>query len=68
MKTEELREKYGKRHAFEWFTRAEDQRYWRMTKNMIKEEHKKTTAIIGINAVVTLAVAITLFIHCIKRD
>lgn len=69
MGTEELRKKYGKRYAFEWFMRAEDQRYWRMTKNMIKEESRKTTAIIGINAVVTVAaIIIAFFARYTKND
>ena len=27
-----LRKRYGERRALEWFMRAEDQRYWNMTK------------------------------------
>lgn len=67
MDTEELRKKYGKRYVFEWFMRAEDQRYWRMAKNMIKEESRKTTAIIGINAVVTVII-ITFLVRYTRKN
>lgn len=69
MSMEDLRKKYGKRYALEWFMRAEDQRYWNMTKKMIKEESRKTTAIIGINAVATVAaMIIALLVKFAKHD
>lgn len=41
---DKLRKKYGDRRAFEWFMRAEDQRYWNMTKRLVKEEKESTMA------------------------
>lgn len=39
-----LRKKYGNRYAAEWFMRAEDKRYWSMTKRLIQEEKEKMMA------------------------
>lgn len=41
---DELRKRYGDRRAFEWFMRAEDQRYWNMTQKLVKEERKQMMA------------------------
>lgn len=35
--------KKNKRYAFEWFMRAEDQRYWRRTKELVEQKTKRAT-------------------------
>lgn len=59
---DDLRKRYGKRYAFEWFMRAEDKRYWKMTQSMIEKESRKATAIIAINAVAIAILAIAIII------
>lgn len=39
-----LRKQYGDRRAFEWFMRAEDERYWNMTERLVKKEKERTMA------------------------
>lgn len=52
---DELRKRYGKRRAFEWFMRAEDKRYWKMTQRLVKESEKKMTALVILSAATILA-------------
>ena len=51
----ELRSRYGKRRAFEWFMRAEDERYWKMTQRLVKESEKKMTALVMLSTVIIVA-------------
>lgn len=51
----ELRNRYGKRRAFEWFMRAEDERYWKMAQRLVKESEKKMTALVALSTAITLA-------------
>lgn len=41
---DELRRRCGDRRAFEWFMRAEDQRYWKLTQRLVKEEKDQMMA------------------------
>lgn len=52
---EELRNRCGKRRAFEWFMRAEDERYWKMTQRLVKESEKKMTALVILSTATILA-------------
>ena len=55
------------RYAFEWFMRSEDQRYWKMTKNLIKHEKKKITAFTAINTVISMLIVISLLLQWKKQ-
>ena len=50
---DELIRKYD-RYAKEWFMRAEDQRYWKQTKELVREKGRKITALIAVSAVIQL--------------
>ena len=56
------------RYAFEWFMRSEDQRYWKMTKNLIKHEKKKITVFTEINTVISMLIVISLLLQWKKSN
>lgn len=58
MNIEQLRKQYGDRKAFEWFTRAEDQRYWDLTKKHIRKTEKKMTALVAAGTVIPIVIAV----------
>lgn len=60
---DELRKRYGKRRAFEWFMRAEDKRYWKMTQRLVRESEKKMTALVALSAVIILAVILIRYLQ-----
>lgn len=60
---DELRNRYGKRRAFEWFMRAEDKRYWKMTQRLVRESEKKMTALVALSAVIILAVILIRYLQ-----
>ena len=49
------------RYAFEWFMRSEDKRYWKLTKDLVKEEKENTiktvAMLIAINMATTVVIA-----------
>lgn len=47
------------RYAYEWFMRSEDKRYWKMTKDLIKEEKKSTIKIIAALTAISTAITAT---------
>lgn len=64
MNAEQLIKRYGDRKPFEWFMRAEDQRYWDLTKKRIKKTEKKMTALVAASTVISIAVAVTSSQRC----
>ena len=55
-----LRKRYGERRALEWFMRAEDQRYWNMTKRRIEGEKEDVMAILKKRMIAITALVIIL--------
>lgn len=62
---DKLRKKYGDRRAFEWFMRAEDQRYWNMTERLVKEEKERTMATLKKGGIAI--VALMLILHLVAE-
>lgn len=59
--TDELIKRYGKRYAFEWFVRAQDDLYFRISKGYINKKCKKITALAVTNAVITLLLLLAIW-------
>lgn len=51
----------NKRYAFEWFMRAEDQRYWKQTKALVERKTKRATRQSMIFTVALCGIAIICF-------
>lgn len=62
-KTMQYIEKYKDRYTFEWFTRAENDRYWKMTKRLVYEETRKTAILAAISTAISVA-ALLISIFC----
>ena len=65
---DKLRKKYGDRRAFEWFMRAEDQRYWNMTKRLVKEEKESTMATLKKSGIAIAILIITLHLMTVLHN
>lgn len=63
MDAETLIQKYGKRYAYEWFMRAEDQRHHKLAKDYTDQKCKKITAIAATNAVMTILLILIIWKH-----
>lgn len=63
-----LRKKYGDRRAFEWFMRAEDQRYWNMTKRLMKEEKESTMATLKKSGIAIVVLTIILHLMAVLHN
>lgn len=66
MEAEKLMKKYGKRYAYEWFVRAEDDFHFRLAKNYTDSKCRKITAIAGTNAVINIVLLIALIYKHLK--
>lgn len=61
---DELRKRCGKRYAYEWFMRAEDERYWTLTQRLVAETKRKITVLIGVSTVISLITLILFVLFC----
>ena len=58
LSTDELIEKYGKRYAYEWFVRLQDNNNLKMSKEYTDSKNKRITALAVTNAVITVLLLI----------
>lgn len=63
-----LRKRYGERRALEWFMRAEDQRYWNMTKRRIEGEKEDVMAILKKRMIAITALVIILHLIAVLHS
>ena len=63
----EIRNPKNKRYAYEWFMRAEDARYWKMTKEFVKKEKEKLLKITAVLTAISTAVTVAIISFLLHR-
>lgn len=57
-----------KRYAFEWFMRAEDERYWKMTQSLIRKKTRKAACYMSIFTTAFLGVPIIYLFYRLHKS